>query len=249
MHPPEVKAAALELVAKGLNDCEISRRMGIPRGTIRNWRRPTYVAKPRDICPRCWQTMRPLRPNAGDYAELLGLYLGDGSISHYARTQRLRIVLDRKYPKIIEDLIELLRRIFPENRVNSVSAPGCVHVSIYSSHLRCLFPQDGAGPKHLRPIVLEDWQQDEIAKAPWDFLRGCIRSDGCCFVNRTGPYEYLTYDFSNMSQDIVQIFTAACDLVGVEYRVANGNAKGLWDVRINRRRSVAAMLRHVGCKE
>jgi hypothetical protein len=28
MRPPEVKAAALELVAQGLNDCEISRRLG-----------------------------------------------------------------------------------------------------------------------------------------------------------------------------------------------------------------------------
>jgi hypothetical protein len=28
MHPPEVKARALELVAQGVNDCEISRRIG-----------------------------------------------------------------------------------------------------------------------------------------------------------------------------------------------------------------------------
>lgn len=52
----------------------------------------------------------------------------------------------------------------------------------------------------------------------------------------------------NMSEDIVGLFTTACDLVGVEYRVANGNARGMWDVRINRRASVAAMLEHVGRK-
>lgn len=44
MHPPHVRAAALALVDQGLNDCEISRRLGIPRGTIRDWRRPTYAA-------------------------------------------------------------------------------------------------------------------------------------------------------------------------------------------------------------
>jgi hypothetical protein len=31
MHPPHVRAAALALVEQGLNDCEISRRLGIPR--------------------------------------------------------------------------------------------------------------------------------------------------------------------------------------------------------------------------
>ena len=80
----------------------------------------------------------------------------------------------------------------------------------------------------------------------WPFIRGCIRSDGCCSVNRTGPYEYLSYDFANMSKAIVDLFTEACDRVGVEYRVANGNAQRIWDVRINRRASVAAMLEHVG---
>ena len=67
-------------------------------------------------------------------------------------------------------------------------------------------------------------------------------------MNRTGPYEYLSYDFSNMSGDIVGLFMDACDLVGVDYRTANGNKRGLWHVRINRRASVAAMLEQVGRK-
>ena len=69
----------------------------------------------------------------------------------------------------------------------------------YSSHLTCLFPQHGAGKKHERPIALEPWQQELVAAAPWAFLRGCIRSDGSVFVNRTGRYEYLSYDFCNLS--------------------------------------------------
>jgi hypothetical protein len=76
-HPPEVKAAALELVAQGLNDCEISRLLGIPRRTILDWRRPTYVPSnpqiPRETCPRCWRAAKPMRFTAEDYSELLGL--------------------------------------------------------------------------------------------------------------------------------------------------------------------------------
>jgi hypothetical protein len=83
-------------------------------------------------------------------------------------------------------------------------------------------------------------------------FRGCIRSDGCVFVNRTDvhrsqPYEYLSYQFSNMSKDIVDLFVQACERVGVFTRV-NCSRRGLWDVRINRRASVELMLAHVGRK-
>jgi len=65
-------------------------------------------------------------------------------------------------------------------------------------------------------------------------------------VNRTGPYEYLTYDFSNKSDDIVRLFTAACNLVGIKHRVTCW--KGSWRVRINCRNSVEHMLGNVGLK-
>jgi hypothetical protein len=55
-----------------------------------------------------------------DYAELLGFYLGDGWISDLSRTQRLRIALDTKYPKIIASAKGLLRRCFPHNPVSIV---------------------------------------------------------------------------------------------------------------------------------
>jgi len=66
--------------------------------------------------------------------------------------------------------------------------------------------------------VLEQWQERLLLNEPFAFLRGCIRSDGCCFPNRTGRYCYLTYDFRNRSDDIRRLFTVACDMVGVEYR-------------------------------
>lgn len=128
-----------------------------------------------------------------------------------------------------------------------MSAPGCFHVSVYCSHLACVFPQHGAGPKHRRRILLEPWQQVIVDAAPWPFIRGCIRTDGCVFVNRTGPYEYLSYQFSNNSEDILGLFTHACDLAGVHgYRVNWHAGKG--SVRINRRGDVELLLSHVGVK-
>jgi hypothetical protein len=251
MHPPNVRAEALALVDAGLNDCEISRRLGIPRRTILDWRRPTYVPRrstPLELCPRCWRRAKPIGFTPEDYAELLGFYLGDGCISEVARTQRLRISLDSKYPGIIESARGLLERCFPDNPVDIIPFHdgACVNVSVYSSHLGCLFPQHGAGKKHERPIELEPWQSDLIERAPGAFLRGLIRSDGCVFINRTGPYEYMIYDFTNKSDDIIDLFVATCERVGVEYR--RTQFRGCWKVRINRRASVMRMLKHVGVK-
>lgn len=256
MHPREVRERALALVDAGHNDCDIARMTGLPRTTVRDLR--CYRHEPRrrgrgtttitEVCPRCWAPARPMRFTPADYAELLGLYLGDGCISETTRTARLRIACDAKYPGIIGDARALLERAFPENPVGLVEAHHgtMFFVSVYSSHLACLFPQHGDGKKHERRILLEPWQRRLADQAPWSLLRGLIRSDGCAFVNRTGPYEYLSYDFTNKSKDIVDLFTTACDLVGVYHRVTCW--RGSWHVRINRRGSVELMMANIGLK-
>ena len=265
MHPPEIKRAALDLIAAGHNDCEVSRRLGVPRRTIMDWRRRRYeerrVAYSLEICPRCWRPAKPMVFTPSDYAQLLGVYLGDGYVSRGARTYRLRIYLDSRYPKMNGEIKLLMERCFRANAV-TVTKPSrsplsgrddtCTVLSIYSTHLPCVFPQHGSGRKHERSIVLEDWQEAAVAAAPWGFIRGCIQTDGCAFVNRTDiqrsePYEYLSYQFSNRSLEIVELFVGACCDVSVQCRVTGSHERG-WAVRINRRSSVALMREHVGVK-
>jgi hypothetical protein len=117
-----------------------------------------------------------------------------------------------------------------------------VTLHAYHRHWTCLLPQHGPGKKHERDIALEPWQSAALAAAPWSFLQGCIRSDGCVFINRTGRYEYLSYDFANLSCAILDLFASTCDHVGVEYR------RYAKHIRIYRRASVALMLAHVGRK-
>jgi hypothetical protein len=207
-----------------------------------------------ELCPRCWRPSRSIRFEPADYAELLGLYLGDGCISDGPRTKRLRIALDAKYPVIIEEARQLLERCFTGNGVGVQQVPTYNHVylSAYSKHLPCLFPQHGPGKKHERRIVLEEWQKELVDKAPWAFLRGCVRSDGCVFINGTDvhrpqPYEYLSYEFSNLSEDIARLFVETSETLGLLPRI-NCDRRGRWAVRINRRASVALMLEHVGLK-
>ncbi len=209
---------------------------------MRDWRRPTYVSR-RGRCLRCWRRVRRLVFTDADYAELLGLYLGDGHISEYARTQRLRLFLDARYRTIVDETDALLRRCFPQNPVGRVLFhEGLKPRPVYCGHLSCLFPQHGPGKKHDRAIVLESWQQDRVTAAPWAFLRGCIRSDGCVFVNRAGRYEYLSYGFANHSSDILDLVEATCLGQGMRPR------RYARAIRLNRREDVARLLEHVGTK-
>jgi hypothetical protein len=245
VHEPAVRQAALDLIAQGLNDCEVGRRLGVPRRTVRDWRVPTYVPRgTSSLCLRCWRPSSPVVFTPAEYAELLGLYLGDGHITQMARTQRLRLMLDAKYAVVVEEAADLIARIVPWNKVGRQYPHDGRMVTLHSYHRHwaCLFPQHGPGKKHDRPIRLEPWQKKLVAHAPFALLRGLIRSDGCVFVNRTGKYEYESYEFANLSRGILELFAETCAFVGLQCRVYKSS------VRINRRASVALMLEHVGRK-
>src|SRR3954469_14436144 len=122
MPSAQTRTAALALSAAGHDDADVGRRLGVPRRTVRDWR--TGTARARPACLRCWQPTRPVVMTSADYAELLGLYLGDGHISRTSRTYRVRIALDARYPGIVGDTRSLLARCFPGNRVGGLIADG-----------------------------------------------------------------------------------------------------------------------------
>lgn len=68
------------------------------------------------------------------------------------------------------------------------------------------FPQHGPGRKHLRSIILSDWQLDLTHAHPGALIRGLIHSDGCRVLNRfrtklpsgrVAEYEYVRYSWPN----------------------------------------------------
>ena len=111
--------------------------------------------------------------------------------------------------------------VLPLTAVDTMRRGQCVRVSAYSKSLGALFPQHGPGPKHERAITLEPWQRTVTHRYPRPCLRGLIYSDGTRARNVIGgrgkTYEYARYQFSNMSQDIKDLFCEHCDLVGVEW--------------------------------
>lgn len=179
------------------------------------------------------------------YTYLLGLYLGDGNISKARghRVFRLRLSLDQKYPRIIDEACCALCTILPDHRVGVVPQPGCVQVSCYYAHWPALLPQHGDGPKHTRRIMLTDWQQAIVVRYPLALLRGLYHSDGSRSQNIVSGKNYPRYLFANESPGIRRIYCQTCDQLGLHWTIANRR-----NVCISRRADVAVLDQMLGPK-
>jgi hypothetical protein len=150
------------LFERETSNTQIARITGIPRTTVRYWRRDRNEAwrLPRD-CPVCGDGSLERQ----SYAHLLGLYLGDGCISRHRRDVfKLRITLDTRYPGVIEECLRAIAAVKGNGRAHRTERRGCVEVASYWKHWPCLFPQHGSGVKHRRGIALAPWQTS-IAEA------------------------------------------------------------------------------------
>jgi hypothetical protein len=240
------------LLARGLSDYEVSRRTGIPRATVLNWRRRS--SPPRSVrVPVPLAELSEWRPSApAEYCYLLGLYLGDGCITEPRGHPRLVLTLDARYPEVIDEAAAALETTVPGISVCRTSRAGCTAVCASHPVWPNAFPQHGPGRKHKREIHLSDWQVQLTRQHPDRLLRGLIHSDGCRCINqfkidlpsgRVGEYEYVRYFFSNLSADIRQIFCEHCDLLGIRWTMSNHR-----NISIAHRDSVAVLDSFVGPK-
>jgi hypothetical protein len=151
---------------------------------------------------------------------------GDGCLSPHRRgVYRLRIVLDQRYPGIIEACAQAMGAIRPSASmsVGKFKRVGCIEVSGYWKHWPCLFPQHGSGRKHERTIELRSWQREISTAEPAALLRGLIHSDGYRGLNWVNGKGYPRYQFKNESADIRAIFCQALADYGVTWRRMNRN--------------------------
>jgi Homeodomain-like domain len=241
MHAADEVSQVLELLAQGLNHCEIARRTGIPRATIRDWAagKTPQFDRVRDgsTVPYCAVCRgHPASLPQAPYTYLLGLYLGDGSIAAHARgVYRLRVFCADAYPDLIRRCEEAMAAVLP-SKVGRVPYQGCTEVYAYSKHWPCLFPQHGPGRKHTRRIELAGWQQALVDRDPRPLLAGLLHSDGCRVLNWVNGTPYPRYHFANQSPDIRAIFGGACDALGIAWRPHNDHS-----LSVARRGSVALL--------
>lgn len=249
MYDEQTRAIALAAISAGGESLNaISKRLGVSRATLRDWRdREGRRSYPSD-CPRCTNGNLP----AASYAHLLGLYLGDGCLSKHRReVYALRIACDDAYPRLIDEAEAAIVDVHPSRPVYRVQAVGYTAVLSYWKHWPCLFPQHGPGPKHRRRIELSDWQTEIVAASPELFLSGLFNSDGCRVANwatrtvagQVKRYEYPRYMFSNESADIMTICQWALDLLTIPWRMPRRNA-----LSVARREAVSRLDEFIGPK-
>jgi hypothetical protein len=255
MYRPEVRQRALVLIDGGHSLRSISMSTGINRSTLREWRdHPEKAQRSAASCPRCADVVTLPEPCA-DYAYLLGLYLGDGCISvagdRAKDVWKLRIFCADVWPGLIDECVRSIRAIRPDNKIFTVQKQGCTEVLSTSRHWPCLFPQHGAGKKHLRTIELAEWQQVIVERYPGMFARGLLHSDGYRGLNRVRHklesgehwYEYPRYLFVNESADILGLCGQTLDRLGVEWRFSKPNT-----ISVAKRDAVARLDEFVGPK-
>jgi hypothetical protein len=244
MRSAEQFNAAKRLIAAGVNDCAIARQLGVPRTTVRDWRRRPQI-QPRPVSTSACGVVHDFSVlPAAAYCYVLGMYLGDGSISRNRRVWRLRVTLDKKYPAIIDRCRQAIEIVMPGQRTGIVQRVGCVDVSLFSKHWPCLLPQHGPGMKHTRSIRLEPWQQAPVDLATEEFVLGLIHSDGCRVVANDRGVMSIRYHFTNMSEDIIGLFTAALDALEIPWTRSSKKI-----VSIYRKAATARLDEFVGPKD
>lgn len=262
MHSQATVAEALRLRdEEGLGARRVARHLGLSLGTVRDWHagklpwhsRPTPDGKRcPTVCSRCQQPGHSVGHLGPAYVYLLGLYLGDGSISTHRRgVHRLRVFLDKKYPRIVEECAQAMQATMTNNRVHKLlTVSNCYSVSAYSRSWPCLFPQHGPGAKHTRPIFLSSWQQTLAERWPDQLLKGLIQSDGCRFINTgRGGWRQPRYSFTNVSTDITSIFCSACDCLGLRWTAAFPKSEtAAVAIYVSRKADVARLDEFVGPK-
>ncbi len=241
---------AATLFGAGLSDYKVAAAIGVPRSTVRRWRHQTPIRYRQPAPDPNW---RP--PCEASYAQLLGLYLGDGCLyQHSKRSAVLYVAMDRAYPGLIAETVGTVERVFPGTKVHAYPRPraGTVSIQMAQALLPIAFPQHGPGRKHQRKIELVDWQREITTRYPKQLLRGLIHSDGCRTLNtfktklpsgRVAEYTYPRYFFTNFSADIRGIFCEHCELLGIRWTQSNPR-----NISVSHRHSVAILDSFVGPK-
>ncbi len=254
----------LELWESGCSKQHIEFTLDIPLGTIRDCIKKYGTLKnlqenkaeaskstPAPILERICNPENALIQEA--YAYALGMYLGDGYIVKNTRIYYLRITLDTRYPQIIEHCKTCIQLLLPDNKVNilySKRGNWCEVISTYKFWPE-IFPQHGSGYKHDRAIELADWQRIIIDRYPIAFFRGLYHSDGSRFSNVINGKDYPRYQFTQISNDIRQLFCYTCDLLGLHWTEKNRTKDGVrrtTDIFISKRKDVDWLDSMVGAK-
>ncbi len=215
----DIHEKIISLFESGYSDRKISMKLSIDRSTVKKYKNISS-----DNTPKTFSSIIDIDDNVKKfYAYILGLYLGDGDISKYARTYRLRLyfhsINDRD---VIERAVYSLSKLFPKNKISTYDQlhAKCTVVSVYNSAIPELFPQHGSGKKHSRCVSLTNSQINILDKKCSKFLlAGLHDSDGSFYLEANRE----RFMFANTSIDIINLYKELLELYNIHYTISATN--------------------------
>lgn len=136
----------------------------------------------------------------GDFAELLGLVLGDGSIHKYDRTEGLRIVLPTSRPELIKRCEKLVEKVF-NKKPTTIKRKNynCVDVRLYQQNISKRMKIESGARAEL-DIKVPTWVSKKRIFVI-RFLRGLYEAEGSLCVHKpTCTHKFL---FANRNQSML----------------------------------------------
>lgn len=129
------------------------------------------------------------------FAELIGIYMGDGNLGKYPRCKYLRIYFNPKQRQYIDDVKAMLLKQFGKNpyeRYRKDAGVTYLEVTLKDMDKYMGFP---VGSKIRNKITIPDWiWKKEI------YLKSCLRglfdTDGCIYITG-GKYKIVNYTSHN----------------------------------------------------
>jgi hypothetical protein len=171
-------------------------------------------------------------------AYVIGLALGDGNLSNpNGRATRLRITCDLKYPKLIKNIQNAIRKLLPENKVAIVKRKAnCLDVSCYSNNWESILGwKSGNGTKFTQNVDVPEWiKEDKYLSV--QCLRGLIETDGSIYFDRGYPMVM----FVTVIQPLAKSVMGMIENLGFKPRIysiipkSKFNAKRTFHIRISK---------------
>lgn len=138
-------------------------------------------------------------------AYIIGVAIGDGNLSNpNGRAVRLRITCDKKYPKIIEEIIKNLEIIAPRNKISKINRKEkCIDISCYSNDWeKILGWKAKEGSKMKQKIRIPAWIK-ENKKYINKLLKGLFQTDGSIYYDRKYKMVNFTSSIPGLSEEII----------------------------------------------
>lgn len=146
-----------------------------------------------------------------NWAYVVGLALGDGNLSNpNGRAVRLRISCDTKYPNLIEEAKDALRRLLPNNKVNQVKKrlANCIDLYCYSNSLEKLLGWKAKMGSKYNQHVHVPKRIIENKKLSIACLRGLMQTDGSIYYDRGYKMVIFVTVIPKLAKDVVKMITS-----------------------------------------